>query len=155
MPLAQTVAPKYFDLPVLMRFEVRCENSRWPKSVMGSLAVIHGRCAYVRSYLKADIGLRSIRYDVAFLITATSIFFMDPPTTQRSIRLIRSERYAYPHAGAALRQKPTATSTTQWFYSSVSKASLHKTGVFLDSAGDFWECSAQKVRTSVSRDFSR
>jgi hypothetical protein len=29
-------------------------------------------------------------------------------------------------------------------YSSVSRASLQETGVFLDSAGDFWEFSAKK-----------
>ncbi len=37
------------------------------------------------------------------------------------------------------RLKRTATSTMQCIYSSVSKASLRKTGVFLDSAGDFRE----------------
>jgi hypothetical protein len=46
-------------------------------------------------------------------------------------------------------------SAMQCIYSSVSKASLQKTGVLLDSAGDFWEFSAQKVRTSVSRDYWR
>ena len=55
--------------------------------------------------------------------------------------------------GDTLRRKRTATSITQCIYSSVSRASLQKTGVFLDSAGDFWEFSAQKVRTSVSRDY--
>src|ERR1700736_3600553 len=45
--------------------------------------------------------------------------------------------------------------TMQWIYSRVSRASLQKTGVFLDSAGDFWEFSTQKVRTSVSRDYWR
>src|ERR1700681_4548138 len=50
------------------------------------------------------------------------------------------------------RPKCTAAPTTQWVYSRVSRASLQKTGVFLDSAGDFWEFSTQKVRTSVSRD---
>src|ERR1700738_3254958 len=49
----------------------------------------------------------------------------------------------------------TAAPTTQWVYSRVSRASLQKTGVFLDSAGDFWEFSTQKVRTSVSRDYWR
>jgi hypothetical protein len=43
----------------------------------------------------------------------------------------------------------------QWVYSRVSRASLQKTGVFLDSAGDFWEFSPQKVRTSVSRNYWR
>jgi hypothetical protein len=37
------------------------------------------------------------------------------------------------------RRKFTATPGTQWTYSLVSKASLQKTGVFLDSAGDFRE----------------
>jgi hypothetical protein len=54
-----------------------------------------------------------------------------------------------------LRRKRTATSITQCIYSSVSKASLQKTGVLLNSAGDFREFSAQKVRTSVSRDYWR
>src|SRR5882757_9767461 len=53
------------------------------------------------------------------------------------------------------RPKCTAAPSTQWIYSSVSEASLQKTGVFLDSAGDFWEFSTQKVRTSVSRDYWR
>jgi len=53
------------------------------------------------------------------------------------------------------RPKCTAAPTTQWVYSRVSRASLQKTGVFLDSAGDFWEFSTQKVRTSVSRDYWR
>ena len=43
------------------------------------------------------------------------------------------------------RLKRTATSTMPCIYSSVSKASLRKTGVFLDSAGDFRELSAQEV----------
>jgi len=37
-----------------------------------------------------------------------------------------------------------ANPTTQWFYSSVSKASLQKTGVFLDSAGDFGNVRPKK-----------
>src|ERR1700738_2019705 len=49
----------------------------------------------------------------------------------------------------------TAAPTTQWVYCRVSRASLQKTGVFLDSAGDFWEFSTQKVRTSVSKDYWR
>src|SRR5450759_5391203 len=49
----------------------------------------------------------------------------------------------------------TAAPSTQWNYSSVSRASLRKTGVFLDSARDFWEFSAQKVRTAVSRGYWR
>src|ERR1700738_1772431 len=53
------------------------------------------------------------------------------------------------------RPKCTAAPTTQWVYSRVSRASLQKTGVFVDSAGDFWEFSTQKVRTSVSRDYWR
>src|ERR1700694_1904844 len=53
------------------------------------------------------------------------------------------------------RPKCTAAPSTQWIYSSASEASLQKTGVFLDSAGDFWEFSAQKVRTSLSRDYWR
>ena len=42
--------------------------------------------------------------------------------------------------GAQLAANPT----TQWFYSSVSKASLQKTGVFLDSAGDFGNVRPKK-----------
>src|SRR5665213_1315048 len=55
----------------------------------------------------------------------------------------------------ALRRKHTATSTTQWIYSRVSRASLRKTGVFLDSAGDFWDSSAEKVRAPVYRVYWR
>src|SRR6202048_618059 len=53
------------------------------------------------------------------------------------------------------RPKCPAAPTTQWVYSRVSRVSLQKTGVFVDSAGDFWEFSTQKVRTSVSRDYWR
>ena len=51
-----------------------------------------------------------------------------------------------PHSQETAGRRPenTTTSGTQWNNSSVSKASLQKTGVFLDSAGDFWEFSAQK-----------
>jgi hypothetical protein len=45
-----------------------------------------------------------------------------------------------------LRRKRTATSTMQCIYSGVSKASLQKTGVLLNSAGDFREFLAEKVR---------
>jgi hypothetical protein len=40
-------------------------------------------------------------------------------------------------ATSDIERKLTATPSTQWIYSSVSKPSLQKTGVFLDSAGDF------------------
>src|SRR5450432_2302984 len=53
------------------------------------------------------------------------------------------------------RLKLTAKSSTQWSYSSVSRASLQKTGVFLDSAGDFREFLAPEVRTWVSGDYWR
>ena len=43
------------------------------------------------------------------------------------------------------RRLKRTTSTVQCIYSRVSKASLRKMGVFLDSAGDFREFSAQKV----------
>jgi hypothetical protein len=58
-------------------------------------------------------------------------------------------------SGADERTHSNAVPGTQWIYSSVSKASLQKTGVFLNSAAGFWESSAQKVRTSVSRDIWR
>jgi hypothetical protein len=48
-----------------------------------------------------------------------------------------------------------ASPGTQWIYSSVSEASLQKTGVFLNSAGDFWEFWVQTVRLPVSRDNRR
>jgi hypothetical protein len=55
-------------------------------------------------------------------------------------------------AGSDIERKLTATSS---MHSSVSKASLRKTGVLLNSAGDFREFSAEKVRTPVSGDFGR
>ena len=58
-------------------------------------------------------------------------------------------------AGSDIERKLTATSSMQCVYSSVSKASLRKTGVLLNSAGDFREFSAEKVRTPVSGDFGR
>ena len=42
-----------------------------------------------------------------------------------------------------------------WVYSMVSSASLQKTGVFLDLAGDFREFLAQKVRTCDFGDYPR
>jgi hypothetical protein len=43
----------------------------------------------------------------------------------------------YSALAETLRRKRTATSITQCIYSSVSKAGLQKTGVLLNSAGDF------------------
>ena len=41
----------------------------------------------------------------------------------------------------------------QCIYSSVSKASLQKTGVLLNSARDFWEFSPRKFENGATRDF--
>jgi hypothetical protein len=83
---------------------------------------------------------------------------VDIDTRTSRVRKVR-DRISVTRTGglcpAARRPNYTATTTAQCIYSSVSRASLWKTGVFLSSAGDFWECLAQKVRTSVSRDFSR
>jgi hypothetical protein len=54
-----------------------------------------------------------------------------------------------------LRPDSAASPSTQWIYSSVSKTSLQKTGVFLDSARDFREFLAEKVQTPVSGDSRR
>src|ERR1700736_4619767 len=55
----------------------------------------------------------------------------------------------------ALRQKRTATSTMQCIYSGVSKASLQKTGVLLNSAGDFREFSPKKFENGGTGDFQQ
>jgi hypothetical protein len=54
-----------------------------------------------------------------------------------------------------LRRKRTATSTMQCIYSSVSKASLQKTGVLLNSAGDFREFSPKKFENGATGDFQQ
>ena len=83
------------------------------------------------------MGLRRSRTSIsAFLVSTFSIFFSGGAT----FTIVQETQLG-------------ATPATQWFYSSVSKASLQKTGVLPDLAGDFWECWAQKVRTSVSGDF--
>jgi hypothetical protein len=43
----------------------------------------------------------------------------------------------------------------QWIYSSVSKASLQKTGVLLNSAGDFREFSPKKFENGATGDFQQ
>jgi hypothetical protein len=52
-----------------------------------------------------------------------------------------------------LRSRCTATSIMQGIYSSVSEASLQKTGVLLNSAGDFWEFSLRKSKNGATGDF--
>jgi hypothetical protein len=49
----------------------------------------------------------------------------------------------------------TAASTVQCIYSSVSKASLQKTGVLLNSAGDFREFSPKKFENGAVGDFQQ
>ena len=59
-------------------------------------------------------------------------------------------------AGSDIERKLTATSSMQCVYSSVSKASLQKTGVFgisLKSAGDFREFSPKKFENGATGDF--
>ncbi len=56
--------------------------------------------------------------------------------------------------GSDIERKRTATSTMQCVYSRVSKASLQKTGVFLNSAGDFWEFSPKKFENGATGDIS-
>ena len=58
-------------------------------------------------------------------------------------------------AASDIERKVTATSTTQCIYSSVSKASLQKTGVLLNSAGDFREFSPKKFENGATRDFQQ
>ena len=58
-------------------------------------------------------------------------------------------------AGSSIERKRTATSTMQCIYSSVSKASLQKTGVLLNSAGDFREFSPKKFENGATGDFQQ
>jgi hypothetical protein len=58
-------------------------------------------------------------------------------------------------AASDIERKLTATSTMQCIYSSVSKASLQKTGVLLNSAGDFREFSPKKFENGATRDFQQ
>ena len=70
------------------------------------------------------------------------------PSTHHSATC--EQRNGHPYGG-----NHAAAPTMQWIYSMASRASLQKTGVFSDSAGDFWEFSTQKVRKSASRDYWR
>ena len=56
--------------------------------------------------------------------------------------------------GLDIERNRTATSTMQCIYSSVSKASLQKTGILLNSAGDFREFSPKKFENGASGDFN-
>jgi hypothetical protein len=58
-------------------------------------------------------------------------------------------------AGLDIERKRTATSTMQCIYSSVSKASLQKTGILLNSAGDFREFSPKKFENGATGDFQQ
>jgi hypothetical protein len=49
----------------------------------------------------------------------------------------------------------TASATMQCIYSSVSKASLQKTGVLLNSAGDFRQFSSKKFENGATGDFQQ
>jgi hypothetical protein len=57
-------------------------------------------------------------------------------------------------AASDIERKLTATSTMQCIYSSVSKASLQKTGVLLNSAGDFREFSPKKFENGAPETFN-
>jgi hypothetical protein len=52
-------------------------------------------------------------------------------------------------------QGTTAAPTMQCLYSSVSKASLQKTGVLLNSAEDFREYSPKKFENGATGDFQQ
>ena len=101
---------------------------------------------------------RSVR-TVPCIVTTGVPFFQSFPLRIGHVRtlLYRYSEVTTPNGQVNGRQRPkgTATPSTQCIYSSVSEASLQKTGVFLNSAGDFWEFPAQKVRLSVSRDNRR
>ena len=56
-------------------------------------------------------------------------------------------------AGSDIERKRTAMSTMQCIYSSVSKASLQKTGILLNSAGDFREFSPKRFEKGAAGDF--
>jgi len=90
------------------------------------------------------------------VIVEDSIEHADPRTADP--KTVDPRKMAAPgveHSGLSPSQrtpKCTAAPRTQWIYSLVSKASLQKTGVFLNSAGDFWEFSGRKFRSPVSRD---
>jgi hypothetical protein len=66
--------------------------------------------------------------------------------------LARGPQFAGTSIGGAAETEAYCRVQHAMDYSSISRAILQKTGVFLDSAGDLWEFSAKKVRTSVSRD---
>jgi hypothetical protein len=103
-----------------------------------------------------DIATRSR----SFCFAAESRHSVAPPVIDRGLKFCTGPRVnpATRRDGLHLdktgqRLKRTAISTTQWIHSKVSRTSLQKTGVFLDSAGDFWDFSVQKVRTPVSRNY--
>jgi hypothetical protein len=52
------------------------------------------------------------------------------------------------------RPKCSAAPTMQWIYSSVSKASLQKTGVLLNTAGAFREFSPKKSKMAQTETFN-
>jgi hypothetical protein len=115
-----------------------------------------GSMRRVRSVLSDDRSVGLLRHDetekvFANLIVSVWLQLDRRVFCRRRAHVIAGNRLSF----SALRRRRTATSITQCIYSSVSRASLQKTGIFLDSAGDFWEFSAQKVRTSVSRDYWR
>jgi hypothetical protein len=51
--------------------------------------------------------------------------------------------------------RTTAAPTMQWIYSSVSKASLQKTGVLLNSAGELSGVFAEKIQNGANGDFQQ
>jgi hypothetical protein len=61
----------------------------------------------------------------------------------------------YMRAGSDIERKRTATSTMQCIYSGVSKVSLKRTGILLNSAGDFGEFSPKKFENGATGDFQQ
>ena len=78
--------------------------------------------------------------------------FVEQAMTQYSGR---SECGAGTQEPAGRSWKVTATTTMQCIYSSVSKASLQKTGVLLNSAGDFRDFSPKKFENGATGDFQQ
>jgi len=71
--------------------------------------------------------------------------------------ILCSRGIAAKHDIRTVRRRPKciAATTMQCIYSSVSKASLQKTGILLNSAGDFREFSPKKFENGATGDFQQ
>ena len=116
----------------------------------GTLAPLHDDMRFSKGAVSCNriqdlgqgIDAGSVSARRACCIVTTGIPFFQPfPLRIGHVRtmLHRYNEVTMPNGQVNGRQRPkgTATPSTQWIYSSVSEASLQKTGVFLNSAGDF------------------